>query len=51
MRPSDGKRTPEDLSSGEVAAMCWAHPEWTTKSATIKRCLAWLELEFGPEEL
>lgn len=45
-RPSDGKNAPEDLSSGEVAAECLAHPEWTSPSAKVRRCLAWLALNF-----
>jgi len=46
-RPSDGKVTPEDLSSGEVADFLLRHPEVTTRSTKIHRCLAWLEAEFG----
>jgi hypothetical protein len=46
-RPDDGHRTPEDLSSGEVAAAKMAHPEWSTKSAKILRCLAFLDT-FAP---
>jgi hypothetical protein len=43
IRPSDGVRQAEDLSSGEVQAACLEHPEWTTKSAKIKRHLAFIE--------
>lgn len=41
-RPDDGVRSAEDLSSGEVQAACVEHPEWTTKSAKIKRHLAFI---------
>lgn len=47
IRPDDGKLAPEDLSSGEVAAACMAHPEWETKSPVILRCLAFLD-QFCP---
>jgi len=46
-RPSDGVRQAEDLSSGAVQDFLLRHPEVTTKSKKIQRCLAWLALEFG----
>lgn len=49
MRPSDGVRGPEDLSSGEVQAACLEHKEWTTRSAKIQRCLAFLAT-FAPSD-
>ena len=41
IRPDDGKRTPEDLSSGEVADFKLRHPEVET-SEKVVRCLAYL---------
>lgn len=43
IRPSDGKDTPEDLSSGEVADFLMRHPEVTTQSKKVQRCLSYLE--------
>lgn len=39
---------PENVSSGELAAYRMAHPEVTTPSEKIARCLCWLEREFAP---
>lgn len=47
IRPDDGKRTPEAMSSGEVADFLLRHPEVTTRSRKVQRCLAFLE-QFGP---
>jgi hypothetical protein len=47
IRPDDGARRPEDLSSGEIAAAKMAHPEWSTKSAVVLRCLTFLDLFSG----
>jgi hypothetical protein len=46
-RPRDGKDTPEDMSSGEVAAFLMAHPEVTSKRVKVQRCLAFLS-QFAP---
>ena len=35
------------LSESEIAEWWIAHPEATTPSEKIARCLAWLEQEFG----
>lgn len=55
-RPDDGVRGPEDLSTGEVAAFLMAHPEVTTPSPRVQRCLAFLdgfrcEGRHGPERI
>lgn len=47
-RPDDGKRRPEDMSSGEVRAFLLRSPWVTTRSAKVQRCLAFLDL-FRPD--
>lgn len=42
-RPDDGKRTVEDMTDAEVTDFLMRHPEVTTKSKKIQRCLAYLE--------
>lgn len=48
--PADLEDGPEGLSSGVLASFRLRHPEVTTPSEKIARCLCWLEREFGGRE-